>query len=97
MAIDTQGLNIETDIRALEEGDGFVVNVSTDWFPDVRNHKLTQEQRNAINQAQSDGLLGLQLEGHEPSFADANTRINSVVDQWVTDISTFITNFNTSE
>lgn len=92
--IDTQGLKINTDIWALEETDGFVVSVSTEWFPHVRNHGLTTEQQNAISQARSKGLLGLQLEGHEATFEDANTRINSTVDSWVTDITTFINDFN---
>lgn len=94
MAITTHGLELEPKCEALKEGEGFIVSIKTGWFSDIRNHELSQEQQQAIQQARQEGLLGLQLEGHEDTFADAINRINTEVNNWVDDINTFIQYFN---
>ena len=95
MAITTHGLETDPSIRALEEGEGFVVTFVGKWFDNIPNHELSQEQQQAINEAKQQGLLGLQIEKHRDTFADASTLQKTATDNWVSAMQTFINNFNT--
>lgn len=94
MVIDVEGVTVKPEFEALQSGEGFVVKLKTEWFPDRMNHELTQEQRNAIQQAKDQGIIGWRLNGHEATFADVLTRLQTEQQAFANEIVAFIDNFN---
>lgn len=87
MALTIEGIRVNTSIEALAQGEGFIVRLNTSW-------NLPNDMRNVRMQAEEQDIIGQRLNGHEPTYADAKTALTTAMDQFETDVTTFISDWN---
>lgn len=95
--IDIEGISVQPKIEAKQQGEGFDVELVTDWFPNRKNHLLPNELQNAIRDARSQEIIGFRVNGHEDTYADARTRIDTEISDFESEITTFINDWNESQ
>lgn len=90
MAITVEGVRVNTTIEALETGEGFLMRVNADW----QFNRNDTEKRAAVRYAQQNDILGSRLNGHEDTYANAETAITTAVNNFESDLTTFISDWN---
>lgn len=86
MAISHEGASISMNIKALNEGEGFVVTFSANLG--------NTTPRNARNKASDQGITGQRLNVHRDTLADAQSTLESEITDFASELTTFITEWN---
>ena len=85
-----EGIKVQPSIEALGEGGGFIVRLNVSW-------NLDREFRDAMRQAQSEGVIGSRLNSHEATYDEAKAALATALDDFETEINTFIQTYNISQ
>lgn len=88
MAASIEGITISTSIEALASGEGFITRVNAGWNP------RDTDSRTASRQAQTDGVIGSLLNGHEDTYVLAKDAVDARVAAFESEITTFISDWN---
>lgn len=84
--ISHEGASISMNIKALQEGEGFVVTFSASL-----GNTTPQDAR---NEAHKQGITGQRLNVHRDTFGEAQTTLASEISDFASELTTFIETWN---
>jgi len=87
MALTIEGIKVAPSMEALSVGEGFIVRLDVSW-------NLDSEFRDAVRQAQSEGVIGNRLNSHEVTYDDALAALATSLTDFQSEINTFIQTYN---
>ena len=82
-----EGIKVQINFEKLQDGAGWTVQLDIAW-------NVKPQFRDAMKQAEAEGVIGRRLNDHAVDFPEVLTKIAAALNTVKTDSATFIQNYN---